>query len=129
MADVILGWEGSEPKVSGVLQAVLLFGSETWILNPRMELYLVSFQHRVGRQIIVRRPKNQGGGGEAGVINQWRQLWRRKYLNRSGSTSKRGIIRSRIILRRDRLWTSLSDLFRGREHGFLGGAGSRRGST
>ena len=63
MADVILGWEGSEPKVSGVLQAVLLFGSETWILNPRMELYLGSFQHRVGRQIKRKQPRRRGEGG------------------------------------------------------------------
>ena len=37
----ILSREGSDPKVSGhffkaVLQAVLMFGEVTWVLNPRM---------------------------------------------------------------------------------------------
>ena len=40
------------PKVSGlffkaVVQAVLLLGAETWVLTPRMERALSSFQHRV----------------------------------------------------------------------------------
>ena len=45
--------------VSGVLfkvlvQVVLLFGSETWFLTPRMERALGSFHHRDGRQITRR---------------------------------------------------------------------------
>ena len=48
----ILIREGADPKVSGyfykvVAQAVLLFGEETWVINPRMERALDSFQHRV----------------------------------------------------------------------------------
>ena len=43
--------EGADPKVLGsfykaVAQAVLLFGAETWVLTPRMERALGSFQHR-----------------------------------------------------------------------------------
>ena len=38
----ILSREGADPKVLGhfykaVLQAVLLFGAETWVLTPRMD--------------------------------------------------------------------------------------------
>ena len=48
----ILIREVADPKVSGsfykaVAQAVLLFGAETWVLTPRMERALDSFQHRV----------------------------------------------------------------------------------
>ena len=48
----ILSREGEDPKVSGhffkaVVQAVFLFGAETWVLTPRVERYLSSLQHRV----------------------------------------------------------------------------------
>ena len=50
----ILSREGADPKVSGsfykaVAQAVLLFGAETWVPNPRMERALDSFHCRVAR--------------------------------------------------------------------------------
>ena len=52
----IMSREGADPKVSGnfykaVAQAVLLFGAETWVLTPRMEQALDSFQHRVASSI------------------------------------------------------------------------------
>ena len=52
----VLGREGEEPKVSGnfykvVAQAVVLFGVDTWVLTPRMEWDLESFQHRVSQRI------------------------------------------------------------------------------
>ena len=43
-------------------QAVLLFGAETWVLTPRMERALDSFQYRVARQITRRQPRRQGDG-------------------------------------------------------------------
>ena len=48
----ILGREGADLRISGlflnaVVQAVLLFGSDTWVLNPHIERSLGSFQHRV----------------------------------------------------------------------------------
>ena len=51
----ILSREGADPKVSGhfykaVVQAVLLFGAETWVLTLRMERSLDSFQQRVARK-------------------------------------------------------------------------------
>ena len=62
----ILIREGEDPKVSGifnktVVQEELLFGSETWVLIPRMELVLDSFQHRVARRITMREPWRRGG--------------------------------------------------------------------
>ena len=52
----ILSREGADPKVSGfflkaVVQAVLLFGAEMWVLTPWMERALSTFQHRVVRQL------------------------------------------------------------------------------
>ena len=48
----IFSLEGADPKVSGhlfkaVTQSVLLFRAEMWVLTPRMERGLSSFQHRV----------------------------------------------------------------------------------
>ena len=62
----ILSREGADPKVSGhfykaVSQAVFLFGAETWVLTPRMERALDSFQYRVARQLSGRQPRRQGG--------------------------------------------------------------------
>ena len=69
-----LGWmswisirEGANLKVSGhffkaVVQAVLMLGAETWVLTPRMERALSSFQHRVVRRITGRKPKRRGDG-------------------------------------------------------------------
>ena len=46
-----------------VVQAVLVFGSETWVLTPRMGQSLGSFQHRVARQITGEASKSTGGWG------------------------------------------------------------------
>ena len=63
----VMSREGEDPKVSGhfytaVLQAVLLFGAETWLLTPRMEWDLDSFQHRVARRLTRRLLMRRGGG-------------------------------------------------------------------
>ena len=55
----ILIRERAHLKISGhffkaVVQAVLIFGSEKWILNPRMERALSSVQHRVARRLTGR---------------------------------------------------------------------------
>ena len=55
-ADKILVREGSDPRLSQmifktVVQAVLLLWSETWVLTPRMEWALGSFQHRFAQRI------------------------------------------------------------------------------
>ena len=57
----VLGREGADPKVSrtfyiAVTQAVLLFGSETWVLTARMEEALDTFQYRFARKLTGRQP-------------------------------------------------------------------------
>ena len=54
--------KGSGSSYKSVLQAVLPFGAETWVLTPRMERALDSFQHRVARQLTGSQPIRRGGG-------------------------------------------------------------------
>ena len=54
--------EGLDLRISGIVlkaveQAVLLFGSETWVLTPSIERYLGRFKHRVARQITWRQTR------------------------------------------------------------------------
>ena len=49
-----------------VVQVVLLFKLETWVLTPRMGRALGSFQHRVARQ-ITGEAAEVTGGWELGV--------------------------------------------------------------
>ena len=58
----VLGREGADPKASrtfyiAVTQAVLLFGSETWVLTAKMEKDLDTFQARVARKLTGRKPR------------------------------------------------------------------------
>ena len=62
-----LSWGGADPKVSGhffksLVQSVLLFRAETWVLTPRMERALSRFWHRVARRLTGRQPRRRGGG-------------------------------------------------------------------
>ena len=57
--------EGAIPWVLGVffkavVQKVLLFGSEMWVMTPHMGRVLGSFHHRADRRITGRQPKQQG---------------------------------------------------------------------
>ena len=45
-----------------VVQQVLLFGAETWVLTPRMERALNSFMHGAARQITGRQPRRGWDG-------------------------------------------------------------------
>ena len=45
-----------------VVQAVLLFGAETWVLTPRVERALESFMHRGARRITGKQPRRGGDG-------------------------------------------------------------------
>ena len=63
----ILSQEGADKRVSGnflkaVLQAVLLFGAETWVLTPRIEQALDSFMHGDARRITGKQPLRGGSG-------------------------------------------------------------------
>ena len=42
-----------------VLQAVLIFGYETWVLTPRLDKSLEGFHHRAVRRIASMVPKRQ----------------------------------------------------------------------
>ena len=58
--------EGADKRVSGnffkvVVQAVLLFGVETWVLNPQTERALDSFMHGAARRITGNQPRRGGG--------------------------------------------------------------------
>ena len=45
-----------------VVQAVLLFGSKTWVLTPRLDKSLEGFHHRVARQMAGMVTKRQRDG-------------------------------------------------------------------
>ena len=67
----ILIWEGANPKVSGhffkaVVQAVLLFGAETWVLTRRMERDLNIFQQK-GHATAHREAVEKAGGWKLGL--------------------------------------------------------------
>ena len=62
-----LSQEGADPKVLDhlfkvVFQAMLLFGEDTWVMTPRMERDLISFQHRVAQRLIRRQNMRWVGG-------------------------------------------------------------------
>ena len=64
---LVLGWEGADPKVSGnfykaVYQAVLLFGSDTWVLTQKMEKALDRFQSRFARRLTGKHPWRKKDG-------------------------------------------------------------------
>ena len=68
-----------------MVQAVLIFGSDMWVLTPRMGHALGSFQQGVVRHITGRQTsKLKEGGWET---HRWRQRWRRRDLRRSGIIS------------------------------------------
>ena len=52
-----MGWEEEDRITVGifyvaVVQAVLLFGSETWIMTPLLKNSLKGFHHRAARQMM-----------------------------------------------------------------------------
>ena len=60
----ILGREGARPRVSGmffktVVQALLLFGLETWVMILYMGQDLLGLQYIVARRFTGRQPKRQ----------------------------------------------------------------------
>ena len=57
----ILSREGADAWILGqiylaVLQLVMIYGSETWVLTPRMKIFLGGFHHRVARRMTGRQP-------------------------------------------------------------------------
>ena len=63
----ILSREGADKRISGkffkeVVQQVLLFGAETWVLTPRIERALDSFMHGDAQRITGRQPRRGWDG-------------------------------------------------------------------
>ena len=63
----ILRREGATKRVSGiffkaVVQQVLLFGAETWVVSPMMERALSAFLHGAARLITGRQPRRGRDG-------------------------------------------------------------------
>ena len=63
----ILSREGAVPRVSrffftAVVQAVMLFGLETWVVPPRMGKALGGFQDQVERRLTGRPPQRELDG-------------------------------------------------------------------
>ena len=63
----ILSSEGADKRVLGnffnaVVQQVLLFGADMWVVTPRMERALSSFLHGVSRRITGRHPQRGRDG-------------------------------------------------------------------
>ena len=69
---IILGREVANPRFPGIffkalIQAVLIFGAETWVMTPCIGQSLGGFHHRVAQQIRGSQPKWQ-------VDNSWEYL-------------------------------------------------------
>ena len=64
----ILKREGATPRISGsffkaVVQQVVLFGAETWVVTPKSERALSGFLHGAARQLTGRQAR-RGENGE-----------------------------------------------------------------
>ena len=89
-----------------VAQVVFLLGAETWVITPRMERALDSFQHRVAQRLTGRQPRRRGMG--AGLARHWRRQWGDQASRGSGNPSQGGRTRLHSILRRNQFCTSVS---------------------
>ena len=63
----VISMEGAKKWVSGnffkaVVQQVLLFGAETWLVSPMMERALSAFIHGAARRLTGRQPRKGRGG-------------------------------------------------------------------
>ena len=61
---IILSWEGANMQVSAfffkiLVQAVLLFGAETWVVTPCMGRVLGGFHDQVARCFTGRLPRQK----------------------------------------------------------------------
>ena len=61
-----LSREVADPNISGhffkaVVHVVLIFGAETWVLNPWMERALCRFNHRFARRLTWMQLRRRGG--------------------------------------------------------------------
>ena len=59
--EVATKW-GSGNFFKAVVQQVLLFGAETWVVSPMMERALSAFIHGAARRLTGRQPRNGRDG-------------------------------------------------------------------
>ena len=99
----ILSREGADKRISGkffkaVVQQVLLFGAETWVLTPQIERALDSFMHGAARRITGRQPRRGWDG-------KWYYPYLAGAMKEAGFTEIRKSITNTQTLRRDHFWT------------------------
>ena len=63
----ILGQKSADIQMPGifyvaVVQAILPFGSEVWVVTPRIKRLWGEFHHMVARQILVKMPRQRYEG-------------------------------------------------------------------
>ena len=63
----MLGWEGVDTRMPGrfyitIVQAIFLFGLETWVVMPSIRRLLGRFPHRVAKRILEDFPRWQVDG-------------------------------------------------------------------
>ena len=85
-------WEGATKRVLGnffkaVVQQVLLFGAETWVVSPMMERALSAFIHGAARRLTGRQPRNGRDG-------KWH------YLSLEGDMKEAGLVDLRTSINR-----------------------------
>ena len=63
----MIGWEGADAQTSemfctAVVQDVLLYSSDTWVMSPRIWKTLVVFHHRVIQRLTGWMPQCNSDG-------------------------------------------------------------------
>ena len=109
-----------------IVQDVLVFGAETWVMNPRFGRILGGFRHIVAWRILVKQPMRRGGGAEPGSTPPCRKLCRRSIWKRWRSTYTGTRIRSHNTFLCNLLWTSAWRSSGGRYCEFPRGTGRSR---
>ena len=119
----ILQREGVEPAVStkfyrAVIQAVLLFGAETWVLLAPMTQRLEGFHVRLLRQMTKLKAKNLKEG-------LWRKVAAEKVLQGAGTQLIQNYLERRKATVAE--WVALRSIFEvcARETGYGGGGNTR----
>ena len=104
----VLSREGADAQKLGqiylvVVQSVLIYGPETWVLTPHMQRVLGGFHHRVARRLTGGNCRRDGA--EARFAPLWRMRWWRRGYRRWRPTSLAARTPWRNILRLSPLWT------------------------
>ena len=112
----ILSREGANNRVSGnffkaVVQAVLLFGAETWVLTLSIERALDNFLHGDACGITGRKPQRGGSG-------QWTYPYLKEAMREAGFEGIRKGHHKEVEYGRARRWCRPCYCL-GRRHGYL----------